>query len=440
MMLYFSFDICFLNDIAVANSGLLREYSLVDPRVRGLMMTVKQWAKEHKFNSAKDNYISSYAWVNLVIFYVQCLGLVPNLQNEELMAAVNVTPDTEGNYWHFVNKLHTCTLTWEELNRANVWSPPDELQEVTISALLYGFFEFYSCRFPSAAYAVSIKEGGMTLLKINQRKMNLFLCIEDPFETFDSHCPHDLGTPAGEKGARDMLHYLEKEEVHLRKMLCGETGISSLWPEPPFIDPHESGGNRKTGQYTRFVRKVDNDDDRNKKKANPPASKGRGGLFAKSNDNKVSNGNPSRGNDGRNKVNKPRGGDGNRGKPKHHSHHPSKAHEGSTQPAGENSGQQHDNKQNQNHIRTRKGKPNENNRNLPKRLEPKSDKKGQQGQNSTNHPNQLKEEHDGETKKKNRNRNQRRRERGKLKAKQQSAESSNNDRATDSGIPLNPKE
>eukprot|EP00532_Pseudo-nitzschia_australis_P011780 CAMPEP_0168218062 /NCGR_PEP_ID=MMETSP0140_2-20121125/7646_1 /TAXON_ID=44445 /ORGANISM="Pseudo-nitzschia australis, Strain 10249 10 AB" /LENGTH=608 /DNA_ID=CAMNT_0008145991 /DNA_START=194 /DNA_END=2017 /DNA_ORIENTATION=+ len=57
-----NFDICFLNDIAVANSGLLREYSLVDPRVRRLMIAVKQWAKEHKINSAKEKCLSSYTW------------------------------------------------------------------------------------------------------------------------------------------------------------------------------------------------------------------------------------------------------------------------------------------------------------------------------------------------------------------------------------------
>jgi hypothetical protein len=253
----FSFDICFLNDIAVANSGLLRQYSLVDTRVRSLMMTVKQWAQEYKLNSAKDNYISSYAWINLVIFYLQCLGFVPNLQSRQLMADVDVKPNPEGNYWHYVNELDTCTLTWEEVNRKSDWSAPAEFQDLPVSALLYGFFEFYSCRFPSATFAVSIKEGSIKILKSNQRKLNLFFSIEDPFETFDSHTPHDLGTPAGEKGARDIIKFLHEAEMHLRKLLCGVMESFTLWPAPPFLEPQPAGKNAKNPKFTRFQQKLD---------------------------------------------------------------------------------------------------------------------------------------------------------------------------------------
>jgi DNA polymerase sigma len=153
-----SFDICFLNDIAVANSSLIREYSIVDPRVRPLMLAVKKWTKAFKIDSAKDNYISSYAWINLVIFYLQCLGFVPNLQSTELIKAVGVTPNPEGNYWHFVNNLDTCTLTWNQVEKGEAWKQPAELQAIPVSALLYGFFEFYTRRFPSGVFAVASRK------------------------------------------------------------------------------------------------------------------------------------------------------------------------------------------------------------------------------------------------------------------------------------------
>ena len=241
-----------MNDIAVANSGLLREYSLVDPRVRNLMMAVKQWAKEFKLNSAKDNFISSYAWINLVVFYLQWLGFIPNLQNRDLMDVVGVIPNPKGNYWHFVNKLDTCTLKWDQVKKARAWKVPAKLQDLPVSALLYGFFEFYSRRFPSGLFAISIKQGNISVPKLSFRKRSLFFCIEDPFETFDSHCPHDLGTPAGESAVRDIMTFLRGGEAHLRGVLHGESKGDRMWPEPPFTEP-EAVRKTKNPQFSRFV-------------------------------------------------------------------------------------------------------------------------------------------------------------------------------------------
>jgi hypothetical protein len=232
-----SFDICFLNDIAVANSGLVHQYSLVDPRVRELMMTVKQWAKEFQINSAKDNFISSYAWMNLVIFYLQCIGFLPNLQSPSLMEAVGLIPDPQKNYWHSVNSLDTCTLTWDALKHQQAWNMPQEFEEVSIPALLYGFYEFYGFRFPWT-FAVSIKQGSIRLPKLSTRKVCCFFSIEDPFETYDSHCPHDLGTPTNESGSDFLITYLRDAESHLFDIISkGDVDEQKLWPDPPIFEP-----------------------------------------------------------------------------------------------------------------------------------------------------------------------------------------------------------
>ncbi|KAL7453221.1 hypothetical protein ACHAWC_004892, partial [Mediolabrus comicus] len=68
-----AFDLCFLNDIAVVNSSLLREYSLFDNRVRILMLSIKSFAKLNRIASAADGTLSSYSWLNLVVFYLQCI-------------------------------------------------------------------------------------------------------------------------------------------------------------------------------------------------------------------------------------------------------------------------------------------------------------------------------------------------------------------------------
>jgi hypothetical protein len=58
----------------------------------------------------------------------------------------------------------------------------------------HGFFQFYAHDFPQCTTAVSIRHFPNVVPKTRSDKPLLWrLCIEDPFETFDSHMPHDLG-------------------------------------------------------------------------------------------------------------------------------------------------------------------------------------------------------------------------------------------------------
>mmetsp|Transcript_27018 Transcript_27018/g.38006 ORF Transcript_27018/g.38006 Transcript_27018/m.38006 type:complete len:295 (+) Transcript_27018:320-1204(+) len=120
-----NFDLCFLNDIAVVNSSLLREYSLVDPRAKLLMLFVKAWARDGKVNSAAESSLSSYTWMNMVIFYLQCLGMLPNLQDPTLMSQSGVIPNPM-NPFHCVDGLSTAFATWEEVHCGGHWKPPSE--------------------------------------------------------------------------------------------------------------------------------------------------------------------------------------------------------------------------------------------------------------------------------------------------------------------------
>ena len=76
--------------------------------------------------------------------------------------------------------------------------------ETSPSSLLYGFFRFYSSLFPHATTAVSVRFGTLTLQKASfQSSSKLWrLCIEDPFETCESHICHDLGCHIDEAGQR----------------------------------------------------------------------------------------------------------------------------------------------------------------------------------------------------------------------------------------------
>ena len=194
------FDICFLNDIAVVNSNLLREYSLIDERVRMLMIAVKSWSKLNKVGNAAENTLSSYSWIILVIFYLQCIDFLPILQCPKFMKAHEEHFD-KNNRLHFVNGLNTHFVTSLKVEQTGIWKVPDRFAETPVSVLLAGFFMFYAHHFPKHSVAVSIRLGKCVLQKSVFRSARLWrLCIEDPFETHDSHCPHDLGTPMNEEG------------------------------------------------------------------------------------------------------------------------------------------------------------------------------------------------------------------------------------------------
>ena len=65
-----AFDVVVNNNIALRNSALLRSYAAYDERARQLMLLVKSWAKERRLNEAPNGTLSSYAHVNLVIFFL----------------------------------------------------------------------------------------------------------------------------------------------------------------------------------------------------------------------------------------------------------------------------------------------------------------------------------------------------------------------------------
>jgi DNA polymerase sigma len=245
------FDVCFLNDIAFVNSSLLREYSIVDDRVKALMIAVKRWAKAFGICSSQHNTLSSYAWMNLVIFYLQNVGFVPNLQSPELAQAAGISRDPR-NEWHNVNNLDTFYLKWEDVS--SVWQRAPAMESVSVTSLLYGFFRFYVVEYPSIL-TVSIKLGRDTFLpKTVFRKSYLgFWCIEDPFETYDSHCPHDLGIPASEWGIREITARLAQAEQYLgRKLRLLAEDLQSqppaqLWPFPS--KPKETRGRNKKKDF-----------------------------------------------------------------------------------------------------------------------------------------------------------------------------------------------
>jgi DNA polymerase sigma len=220
------FDICIMNDIAVANSGLLREYSLLDPRVRLLMLSVKSWIKWKDIGNAAERTLSSYTWMVMVIFYLQCIDFVPNLQCREFMEKHGVLDSNNDdllssrNRMNNINGLKTIYLHHDIVLAKGVWKQPRHFESISVSALLLGFFTFYARYFSQETASVSIRLGNMSLQKtVFSKSSNLWrIVIEDPFETYDSHIPHDLGTPMDEKGQEKVTKALQEAANTMEKM------------------------------------------------------------------------------------------------------------------------------------------------------------------------------------------------------------------------------
>jgi len=210
---HIQFDLCFLNDIAVVNSSLLREYSLFDNRVRIMMLSVKSFAKTNNLASAADGTLSSYTWNNLVLFYLQCIGMLPALQCPTMIEEHDEVDMSDR--WNSINGLDTFYLSKDMVEKKGLWQPSPGANDSNLTMLLYGFFNFYTNIFPSTVTAASIRLGKITLQKTCLAAKLGKLSVEDPFEICSSHCPHDLGSHAKEDGQAK----ISKQLIHATKEL-----------------------------------------------------------------------------------------------------------------------------------------------------------------------------------------------------------------------------
>ena len=206
----------------------MEEYSLLDDRVKLLMLSVKSWAKKNGLGSAADGTLSSYTWLNLVIFYLQCIGFVPNLQSPAVMKAHGLTPDPAQNRKHGIAGFDTAFISSADVRRRRTWIRPDELRDLSVTALLFGFFVFYSDVFPRHVSAVSVRLGGIVLLKTVFPKSRLWrLCVEDPFESHDSRRPHDLGVHLVDTGQEAIESNLRRAAESMRLWFSADAAAAA---------------------------------------------------------------------------------------------------------------------------------------------------------------------------------------------------------------------
>ncbi|CAE7466743.1 TUT7, partial [Symbiodinium sp. CCMP2592] len=184
-------DLCVNNELGIRNSLLLDAYCRYDVRVLQLGCLVKDWAKGHDIVGTADGFLNSYAFMLLVVFFLQTTEppVVPNLQSLEC-DPVPVLDRKWGD-----------EFVWETKFFSNVHQLPKSQNTMSIGELLLGFFQFYTQKFDSDQHAVSIRlqKPGQNIDKYSlmQEATKEKWYLEDPFDL-----KHNLAGACSRAGRR----------------------------------------------------------------------------------------------------------------------------------------------------------------------------------------------------------------------------------------------
>eukprot|EP00397_Hematodinium_sp_SG-2012_P000620 GEMP01000621.1.p1 GENE.GEMP01000621.1~~GEMP01000621.1.p1 ORF type:complete len:1932 (+),score=476.24 GEMP01000621.1:276-6071(+) len=200
-------DLSINNFLGCWNSKLLRTYCDYDVRIAQLGQMIKAWAKNHDLVGTMDGYLNCYAYMLLVIFYLQngCNPPVaPNLQAAAGPEDARRVHDANGISWSTAFKSDTSDMK----GSANT---------LLVPSLLRGFFIFYTRVFKWDAIAISIREGSLAVLKDTLQCFSSTAhsdpnqwCIEDPFDL-----RRNIATNCSAAGKKRILTAMQKalEEI-----------------------------------------------------------------------------------------------------------------------------------------------------------------------------------------------------------------------------------
>jgi len=194
-------DISLYNRLAQENSRMLALYASVDERARQLGYLVKLFAKTVGIGDASRGSLSSYAYLLMMIFYLQQVEppVLPVLQKfglEEGSPAPEHIVDG-WNAWFFSDRHHLMSE----------WNRRKQKNSTSVAELWLGFLDFYSSTWDDMAMVVSIRQKQL-LPKFEKLWSTQCLAIEDPFDL-----SHNLGTGL----TRRMWLYIKKSFLKARE-------------------------------------------------------------------------------------------------------------------------------------------------------------------------------------------------------------------------------
>uniref|UniRef100_A0A183CEC1 PAP-associated domain-containing protein n=1 Tax=Globodera pallida TaxID=36090 RepID=A0A183CEC1_GLOPA len=180
-------DISVENSLALHNTELLRLYSCFDDRVAPLGFAVKRLAKLYDINDASAGSISSYAYIVMLIHFLQRVDppVLPFMQNERIRDKV------EGWNVSFERDLPQFSASAKNTQ--------------PMAQLFYDFLHYYAFEFNMITDVAQIRVSKPYNKKIRARggedSTRPRLCVEDPFDL-----DHNLTSGVRE----DTLQYILK--------------------------------------------------------------------------------------------------------------------------------------------------------------------------------------------------------------------------------------
>ncbi|PNF19443.1 hypothetical protein B7P43_G03611, partial [Cryptotermes secundus] len=171
-------DISIYNTLGQQNTKLLRTYAEIDPRAKMLGYMLKRFAKVCDMCDASRGSLSSYAYILMVIYFLQQCSppVLPVLQE---------LSETQPKPRRFVEGCDT--YFYEDLGKVEKLWPDYGKNMSSVGELWIQLLGFYSAEFDFGKYVISIRQRER-LLRFEKLWTSKCMAIEDPFDL-----THNLG-------------------------------------------------------------------------------------------------------------------------------------------------------------------------------------------------------------------------------------------------------
>ncbi|XP_017342735.1 terminal uridylyltransferase 4 isoform X4 [Ictalurus punctatus] len=192
-------DISLYNTLAQHNTRMLATYAALDPRVQYLGYTIKVFAKRCDIGDASRGSLSSYAYILMVLYFLQQRQppVIPVLQ--EIYDGSSV-PQRMVDGWNafFFEDLDELRRRWPEFQQ----------NHETVGELWLGLLRFYTEEFDFKEHVISIRQR-KRLTTFEKQWTSKCIAIEDPFDL-----NHNLGAGV----SRKMTNFIMKAFINGRKL------------------------------------------------------------------------------------------------------------------------------------------------------------------------------------------------------------------------------
>ncbi|CAG5136876.1 unnamed protein product, partial [Candidula unifasciata] len=212
-------DISLYNILAQHNTRLLLCYSQIDPRVQILGYAIKHFAKVCDIGDASRGSLSSYAYILMMIYYLQQVSppVLPVLQELYESKEKPQLIVEECDVW-FMDDLKKLNTLWSDKGK-NKMSPAE---------LWIGFLRFYVEEFNCKEIVVSIRQKE-PVTRFDKLWNGENIAIEDPFDH-----SHNLGSGL----TRNMNNFIFKTFINGR-MLHGSPIDNNMELYSKYRNPYD---------------------------------------------------------------------------------------------------------------------------------------------------------------------------------------------------------